>query len=54
MNEWRLQELERLRKYKKYSNRPLAELIARAGFGSYDSYRRAKEAYKGKEEGDEQ
>lgn len=54
VNEWRLAELERLRKYKKYSNRPLAELIARAGFGSYDSYRRAKEASRGKGEGDEQ
>lgn len=54
VNEWRLAELERLRKYKKYSNRPLAELIARAGFGSYDSYRRAKEASRGKEEDDEQ
>lgn len=55
VNEWRLTELERLRKYKKYSNRPLAELIAQAGFGSYDSYRRAKEASsKGKGEGDEQ
>lgn len=54
VNEWRLAELERLRKCKKYSNRPLAELIARAGFGSYDSYRRAKEASRGKGEGDEQ
>lgn len=54
VNEWRLAELERLRKYKKYGNRPLADLIARAGFGSYDSYRRAKEASRGKEEDDEQ
>lgn len=54
VNEWRLQELERLRRYKKYSNRPIAEVIALAGFGSYDSYRRAKEAYKRKEREGEQ
>lgn len=47
VNWWRLRELERLRKYKKYSERPLADVIKLAGFGSYDSYRRAKEANAG-------
>lgn len=53
VNEWRLAELERLCKYKKYNKLLLNDLVALAGFGSYDSYRRAREASKGKGEDDE-
>lgn len=41
VNNWRLQEVERLRKLKKYKEMPLMEITRLAGFGSYDSYRRA-------------
>lgn len=42
MNGWKLKEVHRLKELDEYKNMPLEQLVILAGFGSYDSYRRAQ------------
>lgn len=50
INRLRLKEIERLRALPENENKPLAKLVAGAGFGTYRSYRRARIAEENEEE----